>query len=458
MNTTVMQSLRQAALAGIAAAVCIASPASAQTKTLDQLLQEVRANKLEEAQKNREREARFVEQVSERKAMLNSAVQERNAARAERDSLQKRYDSNEKQLSELQTDLENRAGDFGEVFGVVRQVAGDARSSIKGSLTSAEITDRGGFLQEMAESKALPSIGEIERLWELMLTEMVESGAVSRFNAPVVLPDGSQKQAEVVRVGTFNAMTGDEFLEYNPSTQQLSVFARQPASRWRDMADNLFSAQPGDGTVATAVDPSRGAILGLLIQKPNLLERIQQGKLVGYIVIGIGLIGLLIALERLFSLTRTEAGIRRQRKKLDDPKENNPLGRVLGAYHRNRDADVETLQLKLDEAILKDVPQLERGLSTLKILAAVAPLLGLLGTVVGMIATFQAITLFGTGDPKLMAGGISQALVTTVLGLVVAVPLILLHSMLAGRSRRLIQILEQQSSGVVAAHAEAARG
>lgn len=434
------------------------SPAQAQDKkSLDHLLQEVRAAKSQEAQRNRERESKFIEKVQERESLLSQAKSEQSKARSRRDSLQKQFSSNEDRLAELSTQLTDRAGDFGEVFGVVRQVAGDARSTIKSSLVSAEIKDRGEFLDQMAESKALPSIDDIEKLWTTMLGEMVETGAVSRFNSEITLPDGSEKQAEVIRVGTFNASAGEDFLQYTPSTGQLSMLPRQPASRWQSLAQNLASAQPGSGTVETVVDPSRGAILGLLIQKPNLLERIQQGKIVGYIVLAVGLLGLLIALERLFTLVRTESGMRSQRKNLDNPKSSNPLGRVLNAYHSNRDADVETLQLKLDEAILKDVPSLERGLGTIKILAAVAPLLGLLGTVVGMIATFQAITLFGTGDPKLMAGGISQALVTTVLGLVVAVPLILMHSVLAGRSRRLIQTLEQQSSGVVAAHAEAAR-
>lgn len=460
-NTRAFKGTAIVTMATIAATLftgMVISPAQAQDKkSLEQLLQEVRAAKSQEAQRNRERESRFIEKVQERESLLSAAKKEQSQARSRRDSLQKQFSSNEDRLAELSTQLTDRAGDFGEVFGVVRQVAGDARSTIKSSLVSAELKDRGEFLDQMAESKALPSIDDIEKLWTTMLGEMVETGAVSRFNSEITLPDGSAKQAEVIRVGTFNASTGEDFLQYTPSTGQLSMLPRQPASRWQSLAQNLASAQPGSGTVETVVDPSRGAILGLLIQKPNLLERIQQGKIVGYVVLAVGLLGLLIALERLFALVRTESGMRSQRKNLDSPKSSNPLGRVLNAYHNNRDADVETLQLKLDEAILKDVPSLERGLGTIKILAAVAPLLGLLGTVVGMIATFQAITLFGTGDPKLMAGGISQALVTTVLGLVVAVPLILLHSMLAGRSRRLIQTLEQQSSGVVAAHAEAAR-
>lgn len=202
-----------------------------------------------------------------------------------------------------------------------------------------------------------------------------------------------------------------------------------------------------------AIDPSRGSILALLVQAPDLKERIQQGKLVGYVIIVLFAIGLLIVAVRWIALTVTGLKMRKQLK-LDEPKENNPLGRVLAVYRANPNVDTETLELKIDEAVIREVPKLQSGLATIKILAAIAPLLGLLGTVTGMIETFQSITLFGTGDPKLMAGGISQALVTTVLGLVSAIPLVALHSVVAGKSKRLISILDEQSAGIIAQHAE----
>ena len=202
-----------------------------------------------------------------------------------------------------------------------------------------------------------------------------------------------------------------------------------------------------------AIDPSRGAILGLLIQAPSLIERVQQGGLVGYIIILLGLLGALISIERLVTLTDSSRKIRAQLKS-ETAHEGNALGRVIRVYEENRTADTEALELKLDEAVLREAPVLERWQGWIKVLAAVAPLLGLLGTVVGMIRTFQAITLFGTGDPRLMAGGISQALITTVLGLVVAIPLVLLHSLVSGRSRELVEILEEQSAGIIARHVD----
>ena len=457
MHKSMVSRLARAATAGLVA-LSMTSPVVAQSSdgSLADLLDKVRSEKQQEAQRNQQRVQTFINKVDEREAMLARAKADLQAAQERQTSLQDRYSANEEKIGELQKTLDQRAGDFGEVFGVVRQVAGDLRSALASSLTSLEAPSRGAFLDDMADSKALPPLADVKQLWTVMLDEMVASGEVSRFDHDYVTPDGETEQGEIVRVGTFNVTHANQYLRYNGETEELSVLARQPNSPWPGYADNLATATAGAAAVVSGVvDPSQGAILSLLIQKPNLIERIQQGGLVGYIVIAVGIIGLIIAIERLIKLVRTESSMRRQRKNLDTPSSNNPLGRVLGAYHDNRHTDVESLQLKLDQAILADVPGLERGLSTIRVLSAVAPLLGLLGTVIGMIATFQAITLFGTGDPKLMADGISQALITTVLGLVVAVPLVLIHSMLAGRSRRLIQMLEQQSTGLIAAHAEA---
>ena len=201
-----------------------------------------------------------------------------------------------------------------------------------------------------------------------------------------------------------------------------------------------------------AVDPSRGQILGLLIQTPGIGERINQGGFVGYLIILIGLLGVAMSLWRMKYLKDEGDAINRQLKS-SEPSNDNSLGRILSIYKENQGIDPETLELKVDEAILREVPQLEKYHSIIKVFAAVAPLMGLLGTVVGMIVTFQALTLFGTGDPKLMAGGISQALVTTMLGLIVAIPLVFLHSVLTSWSTSLIEILEEQSAGLIAKNA-----
>ena len=216
----------------------------------------------------------------------------------------------------------------------------------------------------------------------------------------------------------------------------------------------MLGAGPGE-VVRFGLDPTLGGVLNSLVGRPNLVERIQQGALVGYLIIALGIIGLLISLERLVTLTLASRKVTAQLANIDTPNDDNPLGRVLKAGAENKDVDTETLELKLGEAIFKETPKLNRALLFIQIISVVAPLMGLLGTVTGMIKTFQAITLYGTGDPKLMAGGISQALVTTVLGLSVAIPMVLLHTVVSGRSRRIVQILQEQSTGIVAEHSEA---
>jgi biopolymer transport protein ExbB len=282
---------------------------------------------------------------------------------------------------------------------------------------------------------------------------MTESGKVAQFEAPVITVTGEVEQRDVTRVGVFTAFSEGQYLRYLPETGDLVELARQPVDRLRRVMVD-FSEADASNTVPAVIDPTRGAIMALLVQKPTLQERIQQGGWIGYLILIIGVIGLVVALFQFLSLFVTGRGIAKQQADNTTPNIKNPLGRVLSVYSESLAKDVETLTLKLDEAILRETPKLERGLITLAILAAIAPMLGLLGTVSGMIETFQSITLFGTGDPKLMSGGISQALVTTELGLAVAIPLLLIHSGLSSKSNRLIQILDEESAAIIARNAE----
>lgn len=423
--------------------------------SLDQLLQQVRKSRSELSAENRAREQRFQQNRNEQQALLRQAQQELAAEERRSDELTGQFNANELQLAELNDTLRTQLGNFGELFGVVRQVSGDTVGLIRTSLVTAQDPGREELAERLAKVRGVPSMEDLNALRALLTEEMVRGGKVARFDATITKPDGTSADETLVRIGVFNLISENGFLNYLPDSQTILELARQPQSRFVKMANNLYNAAPNT-TVAAAIDPGRGSLLALLIQEPSLGERIDQGGLVGYVIIALGIIGLLIALVRWLYLGAVGTRIRAQLKS-DEPKENNPLGRILKVHQNNQDADTETLELKLDEAILKEVPKLETWQGAIKVIAAVAPLLGLLGTVTGMIVTFQAITLFGTGDPKLMAGGISQALVTTVLGLTVAIPLVLLHSVVASRSKALIEVLEEQSAGIIAKQAEAGR-
>ena len=400
---------------------------------------------------NNQREEKFLAARDQQKLLLDQAKERLDQEENRSIRLQKQFEDNEKILEDIQETLRIRIGNFGELFGVVRQVAGEAIAVIKNSIVSLQFPNREKILTGLAETRGIPSIEQMHDLKVELLREMSQSGQVQRFQKQVVLPGGSIVDAEIVRVGVFNAITENFFLQFVPDTQSLQVLARQPARRYQSMAEDLFALDTGYTTMA--VDPSRGQILSLLIQAPGLAERINQGGLVGYFIIFIGLLGLALSLWRLLILRQDGQAINQQLT-TDIVSQDNALGRILSVHNEHDAMDTESLELKIDEAILKEVPKLEKYHSIIKVFAAVAPLLGLLGTVVGMIVTFQALTLFGTGDPKLMAGGISQALVTTMLGLIVAIPLVFLHSVLTSWSGTLIEVLEEQSAGLIARHAE----
>lgn len=440
----------------VALALTLPLAASAQS-SLDDLLQQVQRASQEEQRIDQERLQNFIRERNNQRALLEQARAELRSEEQRSDRLRNEFDQNELALVELETTLDERMGNLGELFGVVRQVAGDMRGNMEQSMVSAQISGRNEFFSDLAERRELPTLTELRQLWYEMVREIAQSGKVLKFNADVVNADGIvEPNREVVRVGVFNVVSDGNFLQWDGNQGLLVELPRQPAARYQALAQDLQDAAPGE-VVDMAIDGTRGAILAQVVRTPNLMERIRQGGQVGYVVLALGAFGLLFALWRGIVLLLKGNAINRQLKR-DTADSGNALGRVLKVYEDNPDQDVETLELKLDEAILRETAPLERGLPLLKVLYVVAPLLGLLGTVVGMIVTFQQITLFGTGDPRMMAGGISMALVTTVQGLIVAIPLTLLHSLLQSRARQMIQTLEEQAAGIIARLAERRHG
>jgi biopolymer transport protein ExbB len=437
--------------------ICAPDIASGQqddaVSSLEELLRQVREQGTDAAAQNRKREQEFRQRRNEQKAILDRTRAELRSAEAHSVRLKATFDENERQLEELNEALRIRVGDMGELFGVVRQVAGDTKGLVEGSLISAQFADRSNVANELAQATELPSIADLRSLQALLLEEMIESGKVVRFVTEVEDATGLSAPAEVVRVGVFNAVSVNGYLTFDENDRSLRELPRPPAARFTRSARDFFEARGGETSMA--IDPTRGTLLSLVIQSPGFMDQVNQGGAVGYTIIAMGIVGLLIALSRFVALQSVGKKMRRQLKSATASTDN-PLGRILSVYEDSKGIATDTLDLKLDEAVLREIPALERFQATIKVFAGVAPLLGLLGTVVGMIKTFQSITLFGTGDPKLMADGISQALVTTVEGLIVAIPLVFLHSLVSGQSRALIEVLEEQSAGMIARRSEQA--
>ena len=451
--------IKGAALALCGALTLSAGPALAQeAKSLDELLKFVKQGQAQEAKENRQREQRFSNDKANQAASLKRAEDERARQEALSTELENAFEANELEIADKQELLNEKLGTLTELFGHLTSASGDLASNVEVSLVSAQYPGREAFLRDligkMGKAGNLPSIEEIERVWFELLQEIRETGEVTAFSAEVSSPGGERASRDVVRVGSFNIIDTDgNYLSYDNDT--LSELARQPSGPYTGWAKELAAATSGLHTFGIdPTGPTGGSFLAAIIDTPTLNERWHQGGYVGYAITAVGIFALFLAVYRMVALASIGGKVNAQLKS-DKANDNNPLGRVLKIHEDNPNMDTETLELKLSEGVLKETPKLESGLSILKIIAAVAPLMGLLGTVTGMILTFQAITIFGAGDPKAMAGGISSALITTVLGLLVAIPTVLLHTIVNGRAQRIIHILDEQTTGMVAEHTEA---
>ena len=428
--------------------------------TVEALLALVKEGKTQEQAANDDRENKFVANKNKQASIL--AAEKRELVRQEKiaDTLEAEYKKNEEILRVKEDAYKKELGSLVELFGHLQSSAGEAAVQFSGSLTGAEYgQERVKFLNDltgkMSETTELPTIREIEGLWYQLTRELAASAQVVSFTTDVIDVDGVTSECSVTRVGLFNAVCDGKYLEYASSKGQYAFLPRQPAGRYTKTAKAVGNAGIGD-QVRFGVDPTGptgGSLLANLIQTPSLMERAQQGREVGYAIIAVGLIAVLFAFYKLYSLYMIGTAVRKQANQ-EAADISNPLGRVLKVGKENFEKDIDTLELKLAEAIMAERPAIDMGIGFIKIISVIAPLAGLLGTVTGMIVTFQMITLYGTGDPKLMAGGISQALVTTVLGLLVAIPTSLLHSFTQSSARGIISILEEQSTGILAERAE----
>lgn len=424
--------------------------------SMDALLEQVKQGYHQDQQINNERLRTFKANTEQQQNLLNQLISERRKAEALSQQKESAFADNEQSITLLQQQLNDRLGALKELFGVLQISATDAQSSFYASLTQMDYPERNDvlteFTQKMEQTVELPSIADIENLWFQMHQEVVETGKVVRYPQTVLLADGESAKIPVTRIGAFNLIGNGHYLDRLIETGQLVEFKQQPASRYMVGAAKIESAEfasNGGQVVPMTIDPLRGQLLALHGSVPGLLDRVHQGGVIGYIILGLGSIVMLIALFRLVVLFRIQHQIRQQIKHPDNPSDN-PLGRIFAVYQSGKKQDTESVELRLSEAVLIEVPKINRWISFIKIAAAIAPLMGLLGTVTGMIITFQAITLFGAGDPKLMAGGISQALVTTVLGLTVAIPSLLLHNLVQSKATQINEVLEQEAVAIIA--------
>ena len=437
----------------------LATAAHAQTTPtgLDALLNQVRESAQQTSKINQEREQRFIKNKAEQAALLQKAEAERAGVEARVAGVKGRFDANQRDIAALKAQLTARSGDFVQVYAAARTAAADLTPVLSESYVNAQFPQRIAKLDAIAKNPALPSINQLEAFWFTLQQEMTEQGKSARFKAEVVDPLGTKSTVDVVRVGAFTAFAGRDYLVVPEGGSGLSALSRQPARSDRSLAEDFSEATSGLAPIL--IDPTRGGLLALQVERPGFEERIHQGGWPGYVIIFVGLLAAVVAIYQLVFLLRTDASVKRQLATPAQPRDDNPLGRVLQVFKNDVEKhDPEVLELRLSEAVLKETPAIERFQQFIRLVIAAGPLLGLLGTVAGMIETFQVITEAGSSDPKLMAGGISKAMIATVLGLGIAIPLLFINAILASRSRAIIQVLDEQSAGLLAERIESQQG
>ncbi|WP_394125560.1 MotA/TolQ/ExbB proton channel family protein [Vibrio hepatarius] len=403
-----------------------------------------------QAQHNLVRESGFKQTEKQLATLKAELVNQRQALQEANDKLAAQFSTNEDELARLEESLRLETGSLGEVFGVVRQNAKELESELKYSVTGAGDQTHTQVVEEIVAATKLPSMPQLTGLWKALEEQIKASGELAQTQIQLVDGEGKQRTESVARLGSFGLIGEQGYLNWNGAKQAATAYQKQPDQG--PVVTGLDELRSGS-IQNLVVDPSRGVMLEQLALSPTLMDRLQAGGVVGKIILVLLLIGLIIAVVRGVSLSIARQKIRRQLKTPTQPGDN-PLGRVLAVYSKEKKQSVEALELRLLEAVVDEQTGLEKGLSMLKLLAALAPMLGLLGTVTGMIETFQVITQFGNGDPKVMAGGISMALVTTVLGLIAAMPLLLAHNILSSQAESIRHILEKQGIGLVAEQAE----
>ena len=455
-----LKALGAATLLGLSS---FAVTAPAQAQSLSTVLDAIERDSTEMSREDRQRFDRFKRERDQQAAELQRARSELNASEARGRALAAEFDANETQLSDLATQLETEAGDFGELLGQFRQAAEETRPIIDDSLSSFDYPGRTEALSRVATARTLPTRQDLDSLPKAILREMVAQSEVKRFTAEVAnAGDGdTNAELELLRIGVFTAATvdGGKFVNVKevdtPSGTKklLTMYKKQPTGAFKSGMAKLIRADAGE-VIRAPIDPQRGKLLETFgLTQKSLNDRIADGGPIGQIIIALLVIGAALAFYKIFTLF-TMGGSMRRTAKTKKAGTGNPLARVFDTYENHRSQDIETLELKLDEQILRESPRIERFNDIIKVLAAVAPLLGLLGTVIGMIQTFTSITIYGTGDPRTMAGGISTALMTTVMGLIAAIPLLLLHAVSSSMARGNQQILDEQAAGLVADKAE----
>ena len=382
----------------------------------------------------------------------------------------------EAERSELQTDIQRLERDVVEMGGRADRLDDLVFESELSVDRARENTDllastfmQADFTLEEAWNNELgseaPAAEDVASLFTAARGFLADSSRVRSEQGEFFLADGARVQGEIVRIGSVAAYgisdrgtgalapAGDQDLKlWNVDAVET---ARQVAAGTMPETLPIFIYESLNNEVETRV-------------AKGLFDVISSGGAIGWIIFFLGLFGLVLVILRAIFLQQASSSTNRVIDSVSShvrrgdrqaalevlKKKKGATSRVVSAAIRNLDRDREHLEDIVSEAILHESTHLNRFGAFILVIAAVAPLLGLLGTVTGMISTFDVITEFGTGDPKLLSGGISIALVTTELGLIVAIPMLLMGNLLSGWAEGIKDNMEKTTLRIINQYSE----
>lgn len=418
------------------------------------------ANELKESLRRKELSSQTI------KKEKHQIVKEVQAAKTKLEQLKKSIAANQERITfltgeniKLEEEYASQESDINELSGAVRVTAGDLKVMLTTSMYTARNPERLEKLVPLLDTKRFPGIDDMQNIASLYFKEARLTAGIDIQEMDFISSTGENVSGKVLTLGGFTAayeldkQTG--FLNYSNDTLKLYALPADPSFNIRKALTKYMNGNAD----SVYIDISRGEALRQITNKQSLQEQIKQGGVIVWPILGLALIAVLIGFERGFFLRRVHAntdvvmgkvnnlaakGDWEQCNKIVGTKKipvYNVMRSGLDARFENR----ETLESILQESILKELPKLERFLPMLNIMGAISPLLGLLGTVTGMISTFHVITLYGTGDPRMMSGGISTALITTMVGLGVAIPIMLLYTFLTRQVEHVIGDMEEKA-------------
>lgn len=404
--------------------------------------------------------------ASEDKHALQSRLERIKRALAE---TEKRRSDIDKTFSEVSQNRADLSGRYEKDMADMKTVEGAVRTALRHSIERRAVSPLNSFyakgfatMSALLARESFLGFGDMQQYTDILFQDMVSTGRVEKKKVDVVGITGRIEEVELYHAGGFFLGYAEKdgiFALPNGGRPALSLLTQSATLR-----NQIKQWINGEGSLLP-IDITGGAALRALEQRRGVREWIEAGGMLLYPILFAGFVGFLVALGKwlhLFGQVRLKVPLKKQffsslqkgqladAAHILDQVKRCPASRVLKRALAWANHSVDVLDNALQEGYMRELSTLERALSIIGVLASIAPLLGLLGTVTGMIETFQAITIFGTGDPRMMSTGISEALITTQAGLGIAIPLLLVHHFLKRRIAFLLDDMEANGTAMAA--------